>query len=61
MGDLTGSARSDVPRGLLEALAADPRAAVSSERMAVAREHVQRRAFDDHEVVQEIAERLLLE
>ncbi len=49
-----------VPEGLLEALTLDPPPEWARYRVAVARQHVDRRAFDDRVVVEAIASELLL-
>jgi hypothetical protein len=49
-----------LPEGLLEALTLDPPLEFARHRVAVAREHADRRAYDDRVVVEAIASELLL-
>jgi len=49
-----------LPEGLLEALTLDPPPEWARHRVAVAREHADRRAYDDRVVVEAIATELLL-
>jgi hypothetical protein len=51
---------TDVPRGLLEALARPDHVGVRAYEVARGRQRAVERAFDDGEVVDEIASRLLV-
>jgi hypothetical protein len=51
---------ADVPRGLLEALAQPPDARIRAYEVARGRQRAVDRAYDDGDVVDEIASRLLV-